>query len=44
MNATIYLLLACCGIGLLSGRLKKLTYPLVALIIIIYVYHAYNHS
>ncbi len=30
-------------IGLFSDRLKRWTYPLIGLVILVYIVHAYNH-
>lgn len=43
MNPVIYMLCAFALIGLFSERLKRYTYPLVGLVIVIYMVHAYNH-
>ncbi len=43
MNPVIYMLCAFGLIGLFSDRLKRYTYPLVGLVMLVYVYHAYNH-
>jgi len=43
VNPVIYMLVAFVAIGLFSERLKRWTYPLIGLVILVYIFHAYNH-